>query len=232
MAARWAQAGREAPPRPPTRRTNAPEPTPAPSVKVLLNQCIAHSSTRSCRSPARGTSTPGGSMDARATPTTGPTRQTTYGGVTEPSHKMRRSFLNNMVFLAVTLMLRAARARRNAAHRARERAGHARARCRRAERAAEHLVARRDGRERPVRSSSSSWRSFLFRIAGAERRRRDGQLRVVLAPALAPAHGNARRARLRHLSQSQKSAEGEGPQLLALAGKSWQTRDRLWSRGC
>ena len=72
----------------------------------------------------------------------------------------------------------------------------------------------------------------LFRIAGAEWHRRDGQLRVVLAPALAPAHGNARRARLRHLSQSQKSAEGEGPQLLALAGKSWQTRDRLWSRGC
>ena len=54
---------------------------------------------------------------------------------------------------------------------------------------------------------------FFSRIAGAERRRRDGQLRVALAPALAPAHRHARCARLRHPSRSQKSAEGEGAQL-------------------
>ena len=44
-------------------------------------------------------STPSGSMDARATPATGPTRQTTYGGVTEPSNKLRCSNLYNKGFL-------------------------------------------------------------------------------------------------------------------------------------
>ena len=84
--------------RAPTGPMNAPELTSALSVKVLPNKSNPHSSTRSCRRPTRRTSTPSGSMDAQVTPATGPTRQTTYGGVTEPSNKLRRNNLHNMVF--------------------------------------------------------------------------------------------------------------------------------------
>ena len=111
MAARWAQAGREAPPRPPARPMNAPELTSALSVQVLPSQPTILSSTWSCKCPTRRMSMPSGSTDTQVAPAASRTRRAIQGGVPEPTGELRRSNLQHMVTGCHTLARRTPRRR-------------------------------------------------------------------------------------------------------------------------
>ena len=122
MAARWAQAGREAPPRPPARPMNAPELTSALSVQVLPSQPTMLSTSWSCKCPTRRMGMPSGS---RQTPKWRPQRAGRAAQFKVASRSRRASCAAatcNTWSLAATLWLGA---RRDDAQRALEHAGHA-----------------------------------------------------------------------------------------------------------